>query len=193
MFLLTLITLLDYKNGPLLDELMEEYGDKLYSMTYSHLRVYGKESHEEAEDLVQDTFLRVYLQIERFKGLSSDETIKLLVVYNRNVVYNFIKKKENKLKKVPLVYEEDDEEKIIDIPDEQLTPEELIIDKEAIINFADLVDRLPEAQRDVMILFQHGYKNKKIAKVLHITESNVSTRILRAKKALRMMMEGEHE
>lgn len=192
MILLTLITTLDRINGDFLEELMLKYSDKLYSIAYSMLREWGKESSEDAEDLVQETFLKVYMNIGRFNGLSEEDTIKLLVVYTKNTVKDYLKRAEHRYKKLSLVYEEEGEEKIYDIPDTGPTPEEFVIKMETVKNTAGYIDRLTEEQRQVILLkYQYGYRNKEIAQVLCIPVTNVSSRLDRAKSALKKMMEVE--
>lgn len=192
MILLTLITTLDRINGDYLEELMLKYSDKLYSIAYSMLREHGKENGEDAEDLVQETFLKVYMNIGRFNGLSEEDTIKLLVVYTKNTVKDYLKRAEHKYKKMSLAYEDEGEEKIYDIPDTEPTPEEFVIKMETVKNTAGYIDRLTEEQRQVILLkYQYGYRNKDIAQALCIPETNVSSRLNRAKSALKKMMEAE--
>lgn len=193
MLLLTLITSLDRINGDFLEELMLKYGDKLYSIAYSMLRERGKESSEDAEDLVQETFLKVYMHIGRFNGLSDEDTIKLLVVYTKNTVKDYLKRAEHRYKKLSLAYEDEEgEEKIYDIPDTEPTPEEFVIKMETVKNTAGYIDRLTEEQRQVILLkYRYGYRNKEIAQALCIPVTNVSSRLDRAKSALKKMMEAE--
>lgn len=192
MLLLTLITIIDPINGEFLDDLMNEHGDKLFSIAYNMLREYGKESKEDTEELIQETFIKVYLHIGRFHGIDRDETIKLLVVYTKNTVKDFLKKAEHRYSKISLVFENEEEEQNFGIPDMSANPEEIIINQETVREAASYIDRLPENQRQVILLkYQYGYKNKEIAQVLCISASNVSTRLERAKIALLNMIKEE--
>ena len=77
-----------------------------------------------------------------------------------------------------------------DIADESANVEEIVIRKETIERTADYIDSLPEAQRDVIIMkYRLGMREKEIASVLGISETAVSSRVLRAKDGLRRMME----
>lgn len=185
MLLLTLLTVLDPFNGDFLEELIRKHGDTLYSIAYSFLKDRGKESREDAEDLVQDTFLKVYRHISRFHGISEEETIKLLVIYTKNTVRDYLKKAEHRYGRLPLICENDGDEELLDFPDTAPTPEEIVINEETVRQIAWYIDQLTEDQRQVVLLkYQYGYKNKEIAQVLGISESNVGSRLNRAKAAL---------
>lgn len=192
MLLLTLITILDPINGDFLDALMTEHGDKMFSIAYNLLRERGKESREDAEELTQETFIKVYLHIGRFHGITSEDTKKLLTIYTKNTVKDFLKKAEHRYEKVPLSYDAEGETQVYDIPDMSNNPEEIIINREKIIDTSYFIDKLPEGQRQVILLkYHYGYKNKEIAQVLNISPSNVSSRLERAKEALYKMMQEE--
>lgn len=194
MLLLTLITILDPINGDFLALLMEKHGDTLFSAAYSKLKDSGTGTREDAEELVQETFLKVYRHIERFHGISEDETKKLLIVYTKNTVKDYLKKAEHRYKKVSFVYEEDSEEKSYELPDTDMTPEEIVISKETIEQTHICIEQLSEEQRQIIYLkYYHGYKNKEIAQVLGISETNVSSRLNRAKAALRKMRKEKND
>ena len=103
---------------------------------------------------------------------------------------DFLKKAEHKYDKVSFIYEDDGQEKNFELPDTDLTPEEIIISKETIEQTYGYIECLSEEQRQVIYLkYHHGYKNKEIAQVLGIPETNVSSRLNRAKAALQKMRE----
>jgi len=190
MFFLTLMTVLDPINGDLLDKLMTEHQNRLYSMALQILRNSGKGTEEDAADLVQDTFLKVYRNINRFSGLSDTDTIRLLTIYTKYTVFDFLKRAEHRYGKVPLVYEEDEEEKTLDLPDDAPGPEEILLNKETLEELAEYIDRLTDKQRHVVLLkYQYGYRNKEIAKLIQVPVTNVSSLLERAGKALHKMKE----
>lgn len=189
MLLFTLLAMLDPINGDLFEEIVREHTDKLYSIAYSTLAKYGRESREDAEDLVQETFIKVYRNLKRFNNLSREETVALLVIYTRYTVIDFLRKKRPNSVGIPLLLDEEGEEKEIEIADESPLPDELVIQKETIDRCAACIDALPESQRTVVILkYHYGYKDREIAAVLNISESSVSSRLDRARKTLRKMM-----
>lgn len=194
MLSLTLITILDPINGDFLALLMEKHGDTLFSIAYNKLKDRGIGTREDAEELVQETFLKVYRHIGRFHGISEDETKKLLTVYTKNTVKDFLKKAEHRYDKVSFVYEAEGEDRSYEFPDSDLNPEEIVINRETVEQTYGYIECLSEEQRQVIYLkYHHGYKNKEIAQVLGIPETNVSSRLNRAKAALQKLREEKND
>ncbi len=190
MFLLTLLITLDPVRGDLLEDLLRKHGDTLYSIAYNLLKIHGKESREDAEDMIQDTFLKIYRHIDRFYGISEEETIRLLVIYTKNTVKDFLKKAEHRYSRVSLYCDDPADDTSFELPDSAPTPEEVLLDEESARQFAEILDALKEDWRQILLLkYQYGYKNKEIAQVLGISESNVSARLNRAKSAFAKLWE----
>lgn len=189
MFLLTLLTAIDPINGDFFENLVDEHSDKLFSVAYNTLSKYGKANREDAEDLVQETFIKVFRNIKRFYNLDREEIIGLLVIYTKYTVIDFLRKKQHKFKNVPLQFDEDGEDLEIQIADPAPLPDEIVIQNDLIERCAACIDALPESQRAVIMLkYHYGYKDKEIAAVLGISESSVSSRLNRARYTLRKMM-----
>lgn len=189
MLLLALIAALDTVNGNFFDKLVQTHRNRVYAIAYKMLG-----SKEDAEDMVQETFLKVYRSIEKFYDLEREEIIPLLVIYTKNTVRDHLRKHKHKGKSIPLVYEKDGEEKEYEIPDEALSPEETVINRESCKRMGTCIDALPEAQRHVVLLkYKYVLRDREIAKLLGISETAVSSRLNRAKESLRKMMGGESD
>lgn len=189
MFLLTLLTAIDPINGDFFENLVDEHSDRLFSVAYNTLSKYGKANREDAEDLVQETFIKVFRNIKRFYNLDREEIIGLLVIYTKYTVIDFLRKKQHKFKNVSLQFDEDGEDMEIQIADTAPLPDEIVIQNDLIGRCAACIDTLPESQRAVIMLkYRYGYKDKEIAAVLGISETSVSSRLNRARYTLRKMM-----
>lgn len=187
MFWLTLITTLDPINGDALKKLIDDYGDKLYSIAYAFMQ-----NTEDAKDVVQETFINVWLTIRIFYKLDRDETIALLVKYTQNKVKDHLRKRKSRVKTISLTYEDEDDEKQFEIPDYSQNPEVLVISDEALQQLVYYIDQLPDTQRDVIEMrYKFGMSEADIAKALSISETAVSSRINRAKNALEKMRGGK--
>ena len=146
---------------------------------------------EDAKEIVQDTFLKVYRHIKDFRGLEREETIGMIVIYTRNTSLDFLRKKARRIKAGTLTYEDDEEIKEYEIPDDQDTPEEIIINMDISERLGKYIGLLPDSQREVILLkYYHSKKDKEIAEILNIDESAVSSRLNRAKAKLREMIGG---
>ena len=190
MFILAILAALDPINGEFFDELINEHGDHLYAIAYKMLG-----NREDAEDMVQETYIKVYRTIEKFYNLEREEIIALLVIYMKNTVRDFYRKKKSRVQTTSLIIDEDEEEREYDIPDQTSVPEEICIARENMQRLARCIDALPEAQRHVILLkYKYNMKDKEMAKILGITETAFTSRLNRARNSLRNMMGGDfHE
>lgn len=115
----------------------------------------------------------------------------MIVIYTRNTSLDFLRKKARRIKAGTLTYEDDEEIKEYEIPDNQDSPEEIIINKDTKERLGKYISLLPDSQRDVIILkYYHNKKDKEISEILSIGESAVSSRLNRAKVKLREMIGG---
>ncbi|MBE6560564.1 MAG: sigma-70 family RNA polymerase sigma factor [Ruminococcaceae bacterium] len=183
LLLLTLITTLDPLNGDLLKRLIDEHSDKLYAVAYGIVH-----DSEDAKDVVQETFISVWLTIRNFYKLEREDTIALLVKYTQNKAKDHLRRRKSRVQTIPLIYEDDDGEKDFVIPDYTQNPEEQTVAKEALKQLAAYVDQLPDTQRDVIEMrYKYGMSESEIAQALSISESAVSSRLNRAKNSLQKM------
>lgn len=185
MFLLLIIAAFDPIHGELFNNLYFNHSKKLYGIIYNMVK-----HREDTEDILQDTYRKVYMNIKRFQELDNDLTIKLLVIYAKNTAKDFLRKRSNCKTFISLEYESD----LINYNGEESESDFLIdnilLNKEKAIQVAAYVDRLVEPQRHAILLkFTYEMKNKEISKTLNISETAVSSRINRAKDLLKKMME----
>ena len=184
MFFLTVITTFDPVNGDLIDELYNKYHKQLYGIIYSKVNC-----KEDAEDILQQTFVGVWWNIKRFKDIDENATISLLVKYARNKVYDFFRKKSRRLQTVSMTMEDDSElPKEFDILDNTYNPEIVVLGKDNLEKLASNVECLPDEQRVVIELKYGNYmSNTEIADFLNISVESVNSRIYRAKQSLKKM------
>lgn len=182
-----IITALDFVNGDLFETIFEEHSDRAYKIAYSYVN-----DLEDAKEIVQETFLKIYLHINGFCGLSREETIAMIVIYTKNTSIDYLRKQVRRIKSGSFTYKDCEEEiKEYEIPDVSSSPEELIIKRELQERVGKYIGMLPDPQREVIILkYYYNKKDKEIADILNINESAVSSRVNRAKRKLREMIGG---
>jgi len=190
MFLFTMIT--DPADEVFFEALVREYSGRMLSIAYDLLESRGRPNREDARDIVQDTFIKIFRNIERFYGLGREEIIPLIVIYTRNTAKDFIKRKSNRLH-LPLFFTDDeDEETELALPDDAPLPDEIVIRRETVDRTAAAIDALPETQRHAVLLkYRYGYTDREIAKILCISETAVSSRLNRARETLKKLLKGE--
>lgn len=133
-------------------------------------------SHEEAEDIVQDTLIKVWDKRDSWDDIDSIEAFSMTIC--RNLSLDRIKKHENLNDSV--------EEKQIDSPDNASNPFEDTLQQDRINLVRNLVNALPEKQRSCMQLRDfEGKPYKEIAGILGITEEQVKVNIFRARQTVK--------
>jgi RNA polymerase sigma-70 factor (ECF subfamily) len=170
------------KNDTLLFEILYDRYDKL---VYNKCRGFSKRD-DEAEDLTQDIFLKLFVKLKTFKGKSKFSTWLYAFTYNHCV--NYVNR--NTAKKI--------EKQSVDaenLKDGYYNAEE---DDRAIRNLK--VEKLKEALEKIsaeekMILllkYQDSLSIKDLCGILHIGESAVKMRLKRAKEKLVNVYNEEH-
>ena len=128
-----------------------------------------------AKDIIQESFIKVFSNLEQFKGQSSlGAWIKRITV---NTAINQIQKY-SRFRTEPIEYMEEKEDHV----------EENLIDLE-VKKIHEAVKELPEKCRVIFNLYQvEGYNHAEIAHWLNISESTSKTQYMRAKKLVRLQL-----
>ncbi len=158
-------------------------GDReAFKVIYSHSSalVYGvalriTNCREDAQEVAQDVFLKIYTHLKDFKEKSSFKTWIYRITVNTSI--NFIKKnaklKKNKIFDDNMYFEQSQS---MNVEQEE---------KENEYKIAELLKELNPDQRACMVLrVVEGLKYEEIAKVLKVKINTVRTRIIRARKIL---------
>lgn len=133
-------------------------------------------SHEEAQDIVQDTLIKVWDKRESWNEIESIEAFSITIC--RNLALDRIKKHDN--------LNDSLEERQTESPDTSSTPFEDTLQQDRIELVRNLVNALPEKQRSCMQLRDfEGKPYKEIAKILGITEEQVKVNIFRARQTVK--------
>lgn len=156
------------------------YGRDLYSFCCCVTH-----SRQEADDLYQDTFLKMCEQELTIK--TNPKSFLMGVALN---LYRNYKRKMSVRQRIAGISASLDDY-VESIPMEGLLTEDMIISKEECQIVQETVRKLPDKYRLVILLFyMEELSQAEIAKMLRISESAVKTRIHRAKKILRGKLEG---
>jgi len=126
----------------------------------------------EAEDIMQEGFIKVFSYLKTFRGDGSLEGwIRRTIV---NTAINLYKKNYKHLMDTDLQYAE-----------RQLNAEEGAIDKLSLKELLNLVQELPDGYRMVFNLnILEGYTHKEIGEMLDISENTSKSQLSRARNAL---------
>ncbi|MAX70332.1 MAG: RNA polymerase subunit sigma-70 [Flavobacteriaceae bacterium] len=156
--------------------LFEVLYDRFAKMVYN--KCYGfANSEDEAEDLTQDVFLRVFVKLGSFKGRSKFSTWLYAFTYNHCVNYvtrNTAKKIEKQSVSSEII------ENIGDAVDSTHEFESMKV--EQLKRVMELID--PEEKMILLLKYQDNLSIKELSEALDIGESAVKMRLKRAKDKL---------
>lgn len=134
-------------------------------------------SREEAEDIVQDTLIKVWNRRDSWDAIESMEAFALTIC--RNLALDRMRLHDNRNASL-------DDESQGERPDSASNPLERTVQREKVAIVKSLVDNLPEKQRSCMQLRDfEGKSYKEIARVLGITEDQVKVNIFRARQTIK--------
>ena len=150
------------------EEIYGKFGDKLKSIAFNHLG-----NVADAEEAVQDTFLKVFRAASSYTGEASFSTwlYRILV----NTCYDRLRHRKRRPEEEPI---EDPETGVID----RAAP---AVDDAKRITLRKLLMRLPEQRRTVFTLFEiEGLSHAEIGQILGISEGNSKWILFATKKEL---------
>lgn len=155
-------------------ELLREKQSLVYNLAYRM-----SENREDALDISQEVFIKVWRSLDSFRGDSAFDTWLYRITVNTAKDYLARERKHTSGK----VTEEDFPENIAASYD---TPEDRYIEKEEAGTVKAALGQLSSEHREILVLREvHGYGYKEIAEMLAIEEGTVKSRINRARAALK--------
>jgi RNA polymerase sigma-70 factor (ECF subfamily) len=170
--------------------LVDAYSSPIYRLG---LRMLG--NPQDAEDVLQNTFLNALIHISEFEGRSGLSTWLYRIAANEALMLIRKKKPEMNLED-PQADDNSEELKPTQFVDWSALPEDKLLLGEGKKVLDQAIQNLPESMRIVFLLRDmEGLSIKDTADALNLTETNVKTRLLRARLFLREQLStyyGEH-
>ena len=159
------------------EEIYDEVYPVLYRVAY---RITGEVTS--AEDLCQEAFVRY---IQRQKPLPSQTQAKYwLIRVVRNLSYNYEKRRGRERRAMDRLLHEP-KTRVMSGETELLRKESSKLVQEALL-------LVPFTLRTALVLREYGeFSYREIAKILHISESNVKVRVFRAREQLKKILDEE--
>ena len=160
--------------------LVEAYSDRIYRLALKILN-----DPQDAEDVLQETFIKALRSLPTFEGRSSISTWLYRIAVNEALM--LVRKR--KPDAVSIDAEKDDgesETEPVEIVDWCCLPEGELLNAEARRFLDEAIQQLTPALRAVFVLRDiEGLSVKETADTLGLTEATVKTRLLRARLKLR--------
>ncbi len=161
-----------------LAEFYDKYKNRLFNIAYTRLN-----NDEEAEEAVQEAFIRVADNPDRFFDMQNRERVHFVDGIVRHIS---IDKFNKKIKDKSIAIEEVGDS----ITSGELSPEEKYITDRSAEELEDFILTLPEKQRQVLFMYVHqklSYSD--IANILDISEELARKRVSNARKAIKKFAE----
>jgi RNA polymerase sigma factor (sigma-70 family) len=178
-----LIHALQQKQESAFKQLVEDYKDRLYNTVLGFVQ-----SEADAEDVVQDVFIKVYENIRDFKGDASIGTWMYRIAVTQAL--DWLRKRKRKKRGLGLLTwfgaasEEKQEQHDFNHPGV------LAENKERASHLFAAMDKLPANQKTAFVLQKlEGMQQREIAAVMQVNEGAVESLLTRAKTNLRKSLQ----
>lgn len=160
------------------EELVRAHEKTVYNLA---LRLVG--NPQDAEDMAQEAFLKVYRSLPEFRGESKFSVWLYRIV--SNVCLDHLRRQGRRPASSLTTEDEDGEEQQWDVPDESQSPERLLEQKLTREAVQRGLETLPEDQRQILLLREiRGMSYEEIGQTLDLEPGTVKSRIFRARKKL---------
>ena len=165
--------------------LVQKYSGRAYQIAYGVLG-----NKQDAEEVAQDAFMRIYRALPKFRGDSEFSTWMYRIIVNlaRN------KHRWNRVRgagrsfsiDAPIDNGRGDGELTIELPDQGMAPDQIMLYNELKDKTRKAMEKLPEAYREAVILRTvKGLSYEEIADLLGCKVGTIKSRIARGREEIR--------
>lgn len=168
-------------------ELVGRYQNQITNYIYRLLNDY-----EEAIDLAQETFVRVYFAAGRYHTNFAFSTYLYRIATNL-AISEMRRRKRRRLMSLTGLFqsEESNGDKEFDIPDEETLPDNALLDKERSEVISRAIASLPEKYRLPLVLREVEEKSyDEVAEILELSQGTLKSRLSRGRGLLREKLKG---
>jgi len=164
--------------------LVDAYSTPIFRLA---LRLLG--DPQDAEDVLQETFIKAFEALPNFEGRSSLSTWLYRIAVNEALMLLRKRKPEVSISESDSNGDEENTQSELHLVDWCCLPEDTLLSDEARRFLDEAISRLPETLRLVFWLRDvEGLSIKETAETLGLSETNVKTRLLRARLRLRELL-----
>lgn len=162
-------------------ELIDAYGNELFALVYKMV-----ENREDAQELVQDTFVKAFFSLKKFREESAFSTWLYRISYNLAI---------SKLRKEKRVFLKDLEQVNVDVEDES---EEQLEHKQLTERKFEQLERAKEQlSPDERFLIYAFYEQEKslaeIAQITGLSFSNTKVKLFRTRKKIEELVKNDNK
>ncbi len=163
--------------------LIQNSRTKAYNIALRYMQ-----NEEDAMDALQESYIKIFRALSRFKEESSFDTWVYRIVVN--TCTDMLRKAKQSRSNISIFQKrEDDSDSIMEIPDSSESPERSLERKEEMARIFSSIEMLPKEQREAILLRDvHGFTYEEIAGILSCSDGTIKSRISRGRMALRKLL-----
>ncbi|MFS1514633.1 RNA polymerase sigma factor SigW [Chengkuizengella sp. SCS-71B] len=170
-------------NHQAFSDLVDLYKNKIYHLGY---RMLGNK--QEAEDITQETFLRVYKSIHKYDAKYKFSTWIFRI--GTNLCIDRLRKRKNAFSLDAETIEGEGIDGYDILPSEDDSPDQQLIISETQRHVREAIDKLPEKYKSVVVLrYLHDLSLQEVGDILNMPVTTVKTRVHRGREYLRKKLE----
>jgi RNA polymerase sigma-70 factor (ECF subfamily) len=159
--------------------------DEVYKAHYQELQRFGRHlniSSENTSDLIQETFLRFYLELKKKVVINNPRA------WLYKVLLNLFRTRVNSEKRELHIKEELTTGKAgsYDLQDEYLNTE-----KQQIV--LKILGRMPDRDKEILLLYNNGFSYNEMAEILEINPNSIGQTIVRAIEKLKETLKHHYQ
>lgn len=162
----------------------------IYERSVFNMAMYITHDREDALDVSQEVFVRLWQSLGKYRGDAS--VLTYLMTLTKNAAYD-LERKKARHRTVSLTNENEDGEEVeIDIPDrsDDANPEQNYLRKEKIEMVRRAIYALDGEAREIIIMRDmNGMSYSEISKATDLAEGTVKSRLNRARQSLKKILE----
>jgi len=163
--------------------LIDRYTDRVHNFLYRYTH-----NHQDCEDLVQETFLRIYRSRNSYERIAKFSTWMYTIAIN---LAKSLHKKKQKMTKISMHKDPNDEEdREIDIIDPNLTPDNVVNERMCVDQVEKALQKISEEFREVVVLRDiQQLSYEEITEITGLPMGTVKSRINRGRSHLQEILE----
>ncbi len=163
------------KQQDIFTDLYRKHSSYLYAVCLRYAK-----NKEDAEDVLQEGFLKIYHSLDHFKGNSNIKTWMQSIMIN-TAINHYRKKKRIDFNTINIddveIFKQDNNDAI-----NKLSTDELL----------QVINKLPDGYRLIFNLYSiEGYKHKEIAELLNIHEGTSKSQLAKARITIQKLIDKE--